>query len=397
MYYLTDWVRRINFDKMRQERYQNLQEKMGQYGLDALVSFRVENIKYAADIHPSFFPSVPIRNIAIVKRGAPAPVGYVASGNWKHRQATTYWMKPEDIFPLPYMETRTQVEKASPHLQKSFESLGVTGGLVGVDLITLDILSVLKALLPTAEFVTGEDCLNEAKELKNGEEIKCVTMAAACVDIGMEAARGAVEIGKREGEILGEGMKEMYRLGMQMPQGMPFVASGEENLYPLVRFATDRIVRAGELLVASFGGYFNGMWAEAKRTFCCGRPNSRQKEIYGAVWEANEAALKAIRPGASSQEVMEAVTGSLQQHGLADYQLKQPLAHGIGVSGWEPPFIECGAPPFRLEPGMVLTLEPAVAVPEVPGGGTVAIGNMLVVTDAGNEVITRCSYENRLA
>ncbi len=396
MYYLTDWVRRIDFDKMRQERYQKLQEKMGQYELDALLSFRVENVKYASDIHPSFMPSVPIRNMAIVKRGGATPIGYVASGNWRHRQATTYWMKPEDIFPLPYMESRAQVEKASPHLRKSFETLGITGGRVGVDLITLDILSVLKSLLPKAEFVTGEDCLNEAKKLKTGEEIKCAAMAAACVDIGMEAVRGAVEIGKREGEILGEGMKEMYRLGMQMPQGMPFVASGEENLCPLVRFATDRIVRAGELVVASFGGYFNGMWAEAKRTFCCGRPNSRQKEIYGAVGEANEAALKAIRPGASSQEVMEAVTRTLQQRGLADYQLKQPLAHGIGVGGWEPPFIEHGAPSFRLEPGMVLTLEPAVAVPEVPGGGTVAIGNMLVVTDAGNEVITRSSYENRL-
>ncbi len=396
MYYLTDWVRRVDFDTLRQKRYANLQRIMERHGLDALVLFRVENVKYSIDIHPSFFPSVPIRNGAIVKRGTPRPIGFVASGNWKHRQDTTYWMKPEEIYPMPYMETRDQLEKVSPNMKKAFETLRIAEGRVGVDLITLYLHSVLKSLLPGAEIVAGEDCLNEAKKLKSTEEVKALRMAAVCADLGMEAARRVVEIGRREGEILGEGMQEMYRLGMQMPQGMPFVSSGE-NLAPLARFATDRIVRGGDLVLASFGGYFNGMWAEVKRTFCCGDPSPRQKEICAAVMEAYDAARKAIRPGASSTEVLDASESVLKRRGLSEFTLKQPLAHGIGVSGWEPPFVESGAPEFRIEAGMCFTLEPGIAVPGVPGGGTAVFGNMLVVTESGNDALTSCSYDDRLA
>src|SRR4030043_2080741 len=101
MYLLTDWVRRINFAKLREERQNTLQEKIGKHGLDGLIVFRVENMKYATDIHPSWFPSVPIRNGAIVKKGGPHPVCFVASGTGGHRLATTYWLDAKHIYPMP--------------------------------------------------------------------------------------------------------------------------------------------------------------------------------------------------------------------------------------------------------------------------------------------------------
>ena len=396
MHFVTDWVRRIDFDKLREERQKNLQGKMEKHGLDALVAFRVENIKYATDIQPSWFPSVPIRNGAILKKGGPHPICYVASGNLKHRMATSYWVKPEHIYPMPYMESLDQVRKALPNLKKGFDTLGITKGRVGVDLITLYILEGLKEILPQAEFVTGEDCLNDAKLLKNGEEIKCLRVSSTCVDVSMERAKEAVDIGKREGEILGEGMYEMYCLGMQFHQGMPFVASGEENLYPLTRFATDRFVRNGELVVLSFGGYFNGLFSEAKRTVICGKSSEQQKKIYRTVYEAMEGALETIKPGVQSEAVVKKIREIFKQSGYEKYMFRHPLAHGIGVGGWEPPFIEAESPGFLLESGMVLSLEPILAVPGVPGGGTVAIGNLVAITDQGNEVLTQCSYDDNL-
>ena len=396
MYLLTDWVRRINFDKLREERQNTLQEKIGKHGLDALIAFRVENMKYATDIHPSWFPSVPIRNGAIVKKDGPHPVCFVASGNWRHRLATTYWVDPKHIYPMPLMESRAQVEKTIPNLTKAFETLGIHRGRIGVDLITMDIYDALRKILPQAEFVPGEDCINDAKLKKNEEEIKCLGVSSYCVEVAMEVAKGAVEMGKREGEILGEGMYEMYRFGMQMPQGMPFVASGEENLSPLFRFASDRFVREGDLVVLSFGGYFNGMFAEMKRTVVCGKANPEQKKIYGSVRRAMEAALGVMKPGASSQKVFNKVKGVFQKDGYGSHAFKYPLAHGIGVGGWEPPFIEADSPNFVLEPGMTFSLEPTLVVPKIPGGGTVALGSIVAIREGGNEVLTEGSYDDRL-
>jgi len=396
MYLLTDWVRRIDFEKLREERKKNLEAEMAKHGLDALICFRVENIKYATDMFPSWFPSVPIRNAAIVKKGRRDAVCFVASGNLKHRQATSYWINPEQIYPMPLMESRDQVKKTIPNLRRAFETLDITGGRVGVDLITFDLYEALREILPEAEFVAGEECINEAKIRKKEEEVKALRVSSVCVDVAMEVAKGAIEIGKREGEALGEGMYEMYRLGMQIPQGIPFVASGEENLFPLSRFATDRCFRNGDLIVVSFGGYFNGMFSETKRTFICGKPNSQQKKIYGSVYMAMEAALKVMKPGVKSQEVMKSVREVFRQNGYETHTLKSPLAHGIGVGGWEPPYIEPDSPDFLFEPGMVFSLEPTLVVPGIPGGGTVALGNIVAIVDKGNEVLTQCSYDDHL-
>lgn len=396
MYLLTDWARRINFDKLREERKRTLQEKMAKHGLDSAVFFRVENIKYASDIHPSFFPAIPIRNAAIVKRGGAYPIGFVAGGNWKHRQVTSYWMDPEKIYPMASQESREQVEKTVPNLRKAFEDLKITGGKVGVDLATLYILDALQTVLPKAEFVDGAECINEAKRIKNEEEIKSLRAASGCVEVGMEVTKGTVEMGKREGEVLGEGMLEMYRLGMQVPQGIPFVASGEENQCPLTRFASDRFLRDGDLVVISFGGYFNGMFAEMKRTISCGKPNAEQKKIYAVVKGAVEKALEVMKPGARSQEVFRKVNEVFQKSGYGAYVFNQPLAHGIGVGGWETPHIAPESPDFALESGMVFSLEPILVVPGVRGGGTVAIGNMVVITATGNEVLTNSAYDEKL-
>jgi Xaa-Pro aminopeptidase len=395
MYFLTDWARRIDFDRLRQERGNRLQKKMAEYSLDALIVFRVENVKYATDIHPSWFPSVPIRNAAVIKGEGSFPIGFVASGNLKHRQATSYWMDPGHMYPMPLMESRAQVQKVMPSMKKAFETLGIKGGKIGVDLITPDILAALKQTLPQALFVAGEECLNEARLIKNNEEMKCLRVSSACVEVAMDVAQKAIDTGNREGEILGEGMYEMYRLGMQMHQGIPFVSSGEENLFPLTRFATDRFLRDGDLVVLSFGGYFNGMFAEMKRTFICGKPHPLQKKIYCTVFNAMEKALEILKPGASSHQMVQKIREIFAQNGYGSH-LNQPLAHGIGVGGWEPPYIEAESPDFVFETGMVVSLDAALMIPGIPGGGSVFLGNMVAVQESGNEVLTHGMYDKKL-
>lgn len=396
MYFLTDWIKRVDFDAQREQRMTRLQKKMEEFNLNGLLLFKVENIRFATGVHPSWFPSIPIRNAAVLKLGRRDSVNFVASGNLKHRQKTTYWLPSEDIYPLPYMENIALVKRASENFKKAFAKMDISEGNVGIDLFTLYILMELQQILPNVRWVDGDRCVKEAMAIKNDEDLKCLRISAQCVDVAMAHALEKIEVGKRECEILGEGLYALYALGTSIPQGQLIVASGEENLFPLTRFATDKIIRNGDLVLIDIGGYFNGMFGEAKRTIVCGRPNPRQKEIYKVVYEAQVAAINRMKPKIRACEVLRVVQEVYERKGLSQYADSKVLAHGIGVGGFESPFIGEGLPDFELQEGMVFLLEPTLVVPGVPGGGTVSLGNMVTITNGGGVVLNTIGYDENL-
>ena len=98
-------------------------------------------------------------------------------------------------------------------------------------------------------------------------------ISSVCADLGMNALIKAAKPGRRECELLAEATRVYFSLGMEIAQCQSIVASGEENLVPLARFAPDKIVRYGELVFVDIGGCFNGIYAELTRTFVCGKAN----------------------------------------------------------------------------------------------------------------------------
>ena len=396
MYFMTDWIKRVNFDAQREQRMARLQKKMEAFDLNGLLLFKVENIRFATGIHPSWFPSIPIRNTAVLKLGRKDSVNFVASGNLKHRQKTTYWLPSEDIYPLPYMENIALVKRASENFKKAFVKMDLSEGNVGIDLFTLYILAELQQILPNVKWVDGDRCVKEAMAIKNEEDLKCLKISSQCADVAMAHTLEKVEVGKRELEILGEGVYALYALGASIPQGQLTVASGEENLFPLTRFATDKIIRYGDLVLIDIGGYFNGMFGQAKRTIGCGRPNPRQKEIYKAVYEAHLAALNRMKPKTRACEIVKVVQEVFEKKGFNPFAEPKVLAHGIGVGGFESPFIGEGLPDFELQEGMVFFLQPTLVVPGVPGGGTVSLGNIVAITHDGGVELNTVGYDENL-
>jgi len=396
MYFMTDWIKRVDFDVQREQRMARIQKKMEDHNLNGLLLFKVENIRFATGVHPSWFPSIPIRNAAILKLGRKDSVNFVASGNLKHRQKTTYWLPPEDIYPLPYMENIALVKRASENFRKAFGKMEISEGNVGVDLFTLYILEELQQILPNAKWVDGERCVKEAMAIKDGEDLKCLKISAQCVDVAMAYALEKIEAGRRECEILGEALYALYTLGTSIPQGQLIVASGKENLYPLARFATDKIIRNGDMVLIDIGGYFNGIFGEARRTIVCGTPNLCQKEIYKIVYDAQNAAINWMKPKIKTSNVLKAVQEVYEKKGMSEYAESRLLAHSIGVGGWEPLLIGEGLPDFELQEGMVFSLEPTLVVPEVPGGGTVSLGNIVAITHDGGIVLNTIGYDEDL-
>lgn len=398
MFFETDYARRVDFDRMRTERLAAARAAMEREGLDAMFLLKHENIRYVTGLRPLWFPYVQLRNAALLVRGQEQPICFVNGGDYGHRRATMYWVPEGKMRLLPPLEDAILVRKSVPTIVKALEDCGFSGNRIGLDVTYLYLLDALQEAVPGVRFEDCDTLLRKARIVKNEEEIKIMRIASACVDIGFDKATRAVEPGRRECEIFGEAAKALYSLGMEIPQCSSIVASGD-HLAPLARFASERMVLAGELVFMDFGGCFHGMFAEATRTVICGAPNSDQRAIYRAVHAALQAVLKAMRPGNTSEDMHRAAAQAYEQHGFGKYALATVLGHSIGVSGWEPPTI--GDPSVtgemvRLEPGMIFSIEPTIIVPGVRGGGGVRLEEEVLVTEEGCEVLTLAPFDPKL-
>jgi Xaa-Pro aminopeptidase len=396
MYYAVDWVDRIDFAAIRKYRSQNLQEKIREHGLDALMCFRAENIRYMTGMRPLWWPiSFITRNAAIMAQTGP-PVLYVTSGDAARCRLTMKWLPEGNIRPCATMEdpgiVKTMVER---EFLPALRQMGVMEGRIAIDAATTAIFQELKNALPKAEWVDGDQCVKDAAAIKHPEEIKCMRLSVQMADVAMEKAMRRIGTGVRECEVLATAMHTLYSFGMEVPQCSLIVASGE-NTAPLHRFASDKPIRRGDLVFMDLGGCFNGYFSDFTRTVCLGQPNEQQKRIYTAVYETMMNIVETMKPGATNEQVNRSARGVIKKHGFEEYGFHGLLGHSIGMSGLTAPLIgelaATGEKVFELQPGMIFSLEPTITIPGVPGGGGVRLENNILITENGNEVLNKTPY-----
>ena len=131
--------------------------------------------------------------------------------------------------------------------------------------------------------------------------------------------------------------------------------------------------------------------ADMTRTFCRGDPGETLREWYDLTQEAKEAALDALEPGVTGEEVHDAACDVYEDAGMATLRA-DPTAetgfihstgHGIGLDVHELPRVSTGGD--ELEPGHVVTIEPGLYDPDVGG---VRIEDLVIVNEDGYENAT---------
>jgi Xaa-Pro aminopeptidase len=253
--------------------------------------------------------------------------------------------------------------------------------------------------------------LDEMRLRKDDVELASMRRAADIAAAAHVRAMRRTRPGMHENEIEAELLHEFRRQGAQGPSYTPIVAAGA-NACVLHYVQNDAPMHDGDLLLIDAGCEVDGYASDITRTFPVnGRFNPAQREVYELVLAAQRAALDAVHPDAAWDEPHTAAVRVLAQGfcdlGLVRGTLDEVMesgdykrfymhrtGHWLGLDVHDAGEYKRDGAWRRLEPGMVLTVEPgcyirpADDVPERFWNIGVRIEDDVVVTDTGCEILT---------
>ena len=122
-----------------------------------------------------------------------------------------------------------------------------------------------------------------------------------------------------------------------------------------------RSMMEGDLLRAEMRASKNGYWSDAARILTIGEAPPDQRKAYHDLVALKGTAIELIRPGTKCSQVFKAVVQDAEDKEI-DLLAKLGIGHGIGVTAYEPPYL-LESDDTKLEPGMVLGLDPIVYGP----------------------------------
>jgi Xaa-Pro aminopeptidase len=393
----VDYEHRLDFPALRSGRLARARLAMAEAGLDALLVWKDENVRYLTSLRPQLIAGKSgLLNGALLT--ADEVVLFISGGDFQRARDTMPWVA--EFHPIPILEEAGLVgyfvdRVLRPLLQRK----GLGRGRVGTDLASFALHEALRERLPQVRWSDGDRVMHRARRVKLPEEVALLEEATAMAEAVTQVALDAIRPGVREVEVAAEALRALYRLGGEYPHvTTPFVASGE-RMSPPTRLSTDKLIRHGDLVFVDIGCMWNGYFADVGRTVICGDPSADQRRVYRAVLDAHRAGLEAMRPGATNREVADRIRAEARRHGLEEHFLSLFIGHGIGVGSNEPPYVGEVFPDAEevvLEPGMVFALEPLIWLPGVRGGGGVRLEDMVLVTESGPRVLSRLPYDSRL-
>jgi Xaa-Pro aminopeptidase len=390
----------VDPDRMRAFRLGRVRDAMATHDLDGILAFEYANGRYIADLRPLYAPNFLVRQAAVVSRAADRVICFVHQDDTPHRRARMPWLSSDDVreFPTGVANFGAPADALVP-LIGALRELGVEEGRVGVDIATPATLGNLARALPRCEIVDVGPAMRDARTVKGEDELELMRYASRVSDLTMAAAIQAIAPGARECDVLAVAMDVLYRHNAEVPQCNLIVASGN-NTMPMQRYADDRPIEEGDLVMLDLGGCFGGLFSEVARTTVCGSANARQRAIYRTAAEILTATSDALSDGVDPAAVQSAAGEPYEGSPFVGTMQKMIIAHGIGVGYAEAPFIPPpGGAPARGDPlraGTTLAIVPTLLVPDVPGGGGVRIEDVVAVTADGVDRLTTHPLEPRL-
>ena len=272
-------------------------------------------------------------------------------------------------------------------------------GRVGIefDHVTLHNRAKLEAVLPATHFVDIAGPCMRMRMIKSGEEHRIIRDGAAVCDIGGAACVEAIAEGVPEYEVALHATRAMVR---EIAKRYPHTelmdtwtwfqsginTDGAHN--PL----TTRSVRKGDGLSLNCFSMISGYYQALERTLFFDHASDRALEVWEINCKVHRRGLELIGPGAVCAEIARELNEIYAGHGLLDNRTFG-YGHSFGTLchyyGREAGLELREDVETVLEPGMVVSMEPMITVPEgEEGAGGYREHDILIVTGSGAANVT---------
>lgn len=233
------------------------------------------------------------------------------------------------------------------------------------------------------ELVPLENVLTNIRKVKDDNEIDLIRKSVGIAEEAFNAFRGEITAGQTENYLAGLLVFELRSRGASNSSFPVIVATGANSSLPHY-LPRETLVQKDQPLMIDWGALYKGYCSDLTRTLMIGRVDPKMKEVYNLVLKAQQAAIKFLRPGVTTQQA-DAVARDIIVRGGHGDQFGHGLGHGIGREIHELPTLRRAGSEEELRPGMVVTVEPGIYL---PGVGGVRIEDDVLITHSGCEVLS---------
>ena len=286
---------------------------------------------------------------------------------------------------------------------RAIASVTGQGGVIGYEgdhLSLIQAAALTSFLAPKAQVDLAQPTMQQ-RMMKSPAEIALIRAGAATADIGGYAIKDAVRAGAREIDVAMAGRDAMEaHIAQEFPDAeyrdtWVWFQSGL-NTDGAHNPVTSRILQPGDILSLNTFPMISGYYTALERTMIVETVDSASQSYWDANVAAHELGISLLKPGASCAEVTAGVNALFEDCDLLQYR-SFGYGHSFGVLshyyGREAGLELREDIDTILEPGMVISMEPMITIPDgQAGAGGYREHDILIITEDGNENITQYPY-----
>ncbi len=371
------------------QRTQRLQEIIDELGVDGVVLFDADYIKYYVGF--AFIPTE--RPMAYVMSKSGEQAMFVPRLEAEHAKAmgvidrVAYYLEyPDTNHPMNVLIDMLKDMGISGTIGADSDGYPWIFGYRGEPLSVLTGQDVINCRAPIEDQMAVKSQA-EIELLK--ESCKWANLAHVLLQKYTKVGIGEVEVSQRASNeatlMMLDAIGPIWRNNSTYYEGAVAGYRGQIGRNAAIPHALTSNIKFqdGDVLVTGASAPIWGYVSELERTMILGTPSDDQKRMFEHALNLQTLAMEALEPGKPCSAVDKEVRAYFDKHDLMPYW-KHHSGHTIGLRYHEGPFLDIGDD-TEIKAGMVFTVEPGLYVPELGG---FRHSDTVVVTDDGAEMIT---------
>ena len=343
-----------------------IQNKLSQAGLDAIVLFSSENIRYAC----SFFIT---DGAAVISR----------SGAWLFTDSRYIEAAQKQAVGVEVVQCGGDMPLTSC----------IKNALAGCEKVGAEEQKLAYGQWKSYEerlglrFIPAQHVLDELRAVKEQYEVDSIIAAQRIAESALDEVLGIIKPGMKERDIAAELTYRMMLHGAEGNSFDPICVTGAKSSMPH-GVPGDEVVKVGDFLTMDFGCLKNGYCSDMTRTVAIGHVTDEMRKVYDTVLEAQLAGIAVAKAGVPGCDIHNAAAKVIADAGYGPY-FGHGFGHSLGLEIHEAP----NANPRNADAmpcGAVISAEPGIYL---PGKFGVRIEDMLWLREDGCVNLTKAPKE----